>query len=317
MNIVRRIVNRVHRMWYGPSGYLRETWDREERIAYLERVVEYLTWQTTNQGALLRYLAAPHIHELPIVSQTKESFDFQWAEIPTGRYMLDNPQFRAEAPGYVCDFTSLPRAWFQGKTVFDVGCGMGRYSWALCELGADVLSLDQSDHGLRLTAEACRDFPRHRVMKADLLKPLPLDEHADLVWSFGVLHHTGDTYGAFRNVAPLVKRGGYMYMMIYGEPRPLFGLDYEEINEYEYWRHRTLNVGLRDKVAAIRKAMAAGEFRVVGDEHVHGYFDAISPRINDLYTFEELESWLLDAGFVDIRRTIETRNHHIIARRAD
>ena len=116
------------------------------------------------------------IHELPLVRETKASFDFQWAEIPTGRYMLENAQFRQEAPGYVCEFTGLPPEWFKGKSVIDAGCGLGRYSWALCTLGARVLSLDQSDHGLQRTAAACREFPGHRVMKVDLLNELPLDE---------------------------------------------------------------------------------------------------------------------------------------------
>jgi hypothetical protein len=48
---------------------------------------------------------------------------------------------------------------------------------------------------------------------------------------------------------------------------------------------------------------------------VHGYFDAISPPINDLHSFEELESWLIEAGFRDITRTMNARNHHVIGRR--
>ena len=314
MTIFRRIARRLRRM-LNPGGIERERWDLRERLEYTEQVVQYLEWQVSNQAALLRYLVAPVVHDLPIVRETKASFDFQWAKIPVGRYMLENPQFREEAPGNVCQFTTLPADWFPGKTVFDVGCGLGRYSWALCKLGATVLSMDQSDHGLKRAAEACREFPGHRVAKIDLLKPLAITEQADLVWCFGVLHHTGDTYRAFQHVAPLVKPGGHLYLMIYGEPRPLFGLDYQEISEYEYWRNRTRNLDLDEKLAVVRKVMARGEFRVAGEEHVHGYFDAVSPRINDLYSFEELESWLLTAGFTDIRRTVETRNHHILATR--
>ena len=109
--------------------------DREElvaRIAYLEEVVRYLDFQVTNQASLLRHVAGPMMQDLPEVRATRASFDFQWAELPTGRFMLENEQFRAEAPGYVLEFTGLPREWFKGKSVLDAGCGLGRYSWALC-----------------------------------------------------------------------------------------------------------------------------------------------------------------------------------------
>ena len=62
--------------------------------------------------------------------------------------------------------------------------------------------------------------------------------------------------------------------------------------------------------------MAAGGFQVTGDEYVHGYFDAIAPPINDLHTFEEIEGWLIEAGFVDIKRTVPSRNIHVIGRKA-
>lgn len=314
MTLLDRAMAKLRRRWYG-AGYTRDKWTKAERIAYLESVVEYLTWQVSNQAILVRHAAAPILNDLPAIRRTKESFDFQWAEIPTGLHTLEHPAFRAAATTNVTRFTRLPADWFAGKRVIDVGCGMGRYSWALCELGANVLSLDQSAHGLRHAAEACRAFPSHRTMQVDLLRPIPATEPGDLVWSFGVLHHTGDTYRAFRNVVPLVKPGGYLYLMIYGEPRPAVREDFDEINEYELWRHWTANLDLRGKLAMIREHMQAGHFRINGEELVHGYFDAVAPPINDLHTFEEIESWLLDAGFEGITRTMESRNIHVIARR--
>jgi len=284
------------------------------RIAYLEEVVRYLDFQVANQASLLRYLAAPVIHELPLVRETKASFDFQWAKIPVGRFMLENEDFRKEAPGYVTQFTGLPAEWFAGKRVIDAGCGLGRYSWALCSLGARVLSIDQSANGVARTREACRNFPGHQAIQADLLQPLPIDEPADLVWSFGVLHHTGDTYRAFKNIARLVRPGGYLYVMIYGKPRDGIISDYQELNEYDEYRRRLRNLALPAKLDVVRQEMAAGGFRVTGEEHVHGYFDAVSPPINDLYVFEEVESWFLEAGFGEIRKTLDTRNLNVVGR---
>lgn len=287
----------------------------QQKVNDLEKVVRYLEYENSRLSSLMRYIAAPVIQDLPVTRQTRQSFDFQWDKIPEGRFMLSNKEFRKEAPGYVCQFTSLPKEWFKNKRVVDVGCGLGRYSWALCTLGAEVLSLDQSEHGLRRTQEACKEFPAHRTMQIDLLKPLPIDETFDLVWCFGVLHHTGDTYTAFKNIIPFVRQGGYLFLMIYGEPRKGIASDYAAVNEYEYWRRKTRNMNFAEKVEAITRGMEERAFAVYGKEHIHGYFDAISPTINDLYSWEEIEGWLVEENFREIKRTVDNRNHHIIARK--
>jgi 2-polyprenyl-3-methyl-5-hydroxy-6-metoxy-1,4-benzoquinol methylase len=284
-------------------------------LVHLREMVTYLEHEVSRLAAIQRHLAGPVIRDLPYVRQTRESFDFQWDKLPSGRFMLESPEFRKEAPGYVCQFTGLPAEWFKGKSAADVGCGLGRYSWALCTLGAKVLSMDQSAHGLARASQACAGFEGHRTMPIDLLEPLKVNEQFDLVWCYGVLHHTGDTYRAFCHVAPLVRPGGYLFLMIYGEPRPGRTEEYQAVNEYEFWRQRTRNMDLQGKLEAIRKGMAAGEFQVRGEEHVHGYFDAIAPTINDLHSWEEIEGWLLREGFTDIRRTVDHRNHHVIARK--
>lgn len=290
--------------------------DISKKLELLETEVEYLLYETSRTSSLQRYAIAPIIHNMPIASQTRSSFDFQWEKLPKGRWNLENELFRKEAPGYVCEFTGLYPEWFCGKKVIDVGCGAGRYSWAMCQLGAEVLSIDQSEHGLKRTREACKNFPGHRIMKVNLLETLDIKEQFDLVWSFGVLHHTGDTYGAFKRIIPLVKPGGFLFMMLYGEPRHGRCEDYKAVNEYEFWRRKTRNMNFDERLETITLAMREWRFAAHGEEYIEGYFDALSPEINDLYSWEEIEGWLLQEGFRDIRRTVDSRNHHVIARKA-
>ena len=278
---------------------------------------EYLLHENRNLAATVRYLRAAVEADDPLARQTRASFDFQWEKLPTGRHNLEHPLFREEAPGYVCEYTGFPAEWFKGKKAIDVGCGAGRYSFALSVLGADVLSVDQSTHGLARAAEACRGFPAHRTKTVNLLKTLDIEETFDLVWSYGVLHHTGDTYGAFQRVVPLVKPGGWIFLMLYGLPREGYADDFEAVNEYERWRVETRNMSFDEKLERLIEASTDGTLRAQGVENLEGYFDAISPAINDLYSWVEIETWLLDAGFVDIKRTIDTRNHHLVARRPE
>ena len=289
----------------------------EAEVARQRATIEHLELELSRHASLLRLIAAPHINDTPFAQQTRASFDYQWEQLPLGRWNLDHPEFRKEAAGYVRQFTALPAEWFDGKSVLDAGCGAGRYSWAMCTMGARVLSIDQSPHGLARAERACVDFPGHRVRRVNLLEPLGIDEQFDLVWSFGVLHHTGDTYGCYRRLVPLVRPGGYLFLMLYGEPRPEHVDDYRAVVEYERWRRLTRNLTFDERLAAVREAMQRREFMANGEEYVEGYFDAISPLIADLYSWQEIESWLLRDGFVDIRRTVDTRNHHVIARRPE
>ena len=302
---------------YRDDGSKAEKANLCKRVEVLEMVNTYLSYEMSRLSALLRYVSAPIINELPYCRQTRESFDFQWEKLPKGRWNLENEKFREEAPRYVCQFTGLSPQWFKGKKVIDVGCGGGRYSWALCRLEAEVLSIDQSEYGLRRTKEACRDFPDHRTMRVNLLAEVDISATFDLVWCFGVLHHTGDTYGTFKKIVPLVKPGGYLFLMLYGEPRRGIDGDFMAVNEYEHWRRKTRNMTFDERLRAVNRGMENKEFSASGDEYIEGYFDAISPLINDLYSWEEIEGWLLRENFSEIKRTVENRNHHVIARKID
>ena len=306
--LMNRIARYLKSRFYRASAAVSVAGDLDARLDYLE-------YELSRMASLLRHLGATKPDQMPNVGQTKSSFDFQWEQLPKGRYNLDDARFREEAPGYVLKFTGLPRSWFFEKKVIDVGCGSGRYSWALGTLGAEVLSVDQSPNGLERTKRACADFPSHRVTQLDLLSMPPIDETFDLVWCYGVLHHTGDTYGAFRKLVPLVKPGGYLFLMIYGAPRKGHPDDYRAIAEYEFWRRKTQNMTFDQRLQAIKQGMRDGAFRVTGDEYVEGYFDAISPAINDLYHWEEIESWLMSSGFENISRNPHERNHHVVARK--
>lgn len=272
--------------------------------------IRYLYYEISQLRSLVRYLVADKPDLIGGREQTMGSFEHQWRELPHGQWMFSNPEFRTELPDIVCSHTDLDRSWFPGKKVLDAGCGSGRYTYALCKLGANVTAFDQSASGLATAKEAVESEvlgANANFIQGNLLEPLPLEPDFDLVWSFGVLHHTGDTYRGFHNVASLVKPGGYLFLMLYGEPR--LGCPDEFAYRAEYSRLRALALNCPpEEVVEIIKRERPGE-------DVHGWFDAISPTINDCYQFEEIKGWLLEAGFEDIKQTHEMANLHLVSRR--
>jgi SAM-dependent methyltransferase len=290
-------------------SFFRSGRQRAERISLLEAKVDYLLDEVSQLRGLVRHLVADKLEALPILKQTRESFDYQWRELPEGHAMLSSTTWKAGAPADVSRFTDLPQDWFRGKKVMDAGCGQGRWSYAFGELGVGKLvSFDISPGGLARTREVTAPFgDRVEVHQKNILQELGFEQDFDLVWCFGVLHHTGDTYRGFRNIQKHVKPGGYLFLMIYTEPRPDRPDDYRYYHEMFEMRCRLRNLPFEEKVRRIEERY--------GKEMLHGYFDAISPDINDLYRWDEIVSWLLAAGFTDVKRTVDAPNHYLVARR--
>ena len=242
------------------------------------------------------------------VAQTRASFDYQWTRLPNGRYSLSDAAFRERVPEWLCRMTGLDASWFPGKRVLDAGCGPGRHAFGFCALGARLTVLDLSTSGLRQARTACEWFPQFTGgVAADLCRPLPFAPAFDLVWSHGVLHHTGQTRQAFDHLTNLVAPGGWLFVMLYGEPRP------DQLEDYRWWawletrRRRWRALSFDEKAARLRPGVDEGDLLAT--------FDSVSPWINDRYTFDEVASWFRARGFGDVQRRADEMDHYVIGRR--
>ena len=148
-----------------------------------------------------------HAHEV----ERGERFEFgaNWT-----RFLktLDDTRI-ATAQASLCGM--LETETLQGRTFVDVGCGSGLFSLAARRLGAKVHSFDYDPKSVACSTELRRryfpDDSRWTVeagsaLDAEYLRSLG---KFDLVYSWGVLHHTGDMAGALANAAGLeVSHGG-------------------------------------------------------------------------------------------------------------
>ncbi len=109
----------------------------------------------------------------------------------------------------------------KGRVFLDIGSGSGLFSLAARRLGARVHSFDFDPSSVACTATLRERFfpgdPDWTVAEGSVLDPafmqaLPM---ADIVYSWGVLHHTGRMYEAVRQAATKVKPGGLFYLALY------------------------------------------------------------------------------------------------------
>lgn len=111
----------------------------------------------------------------------------------------------------------------KGKTFIDIGCGSGLFSLAAHLLNASkVISVDIDKSSLW-----CTNFLRKKYRQNDswqIKTGSALDKRFlntlgkfDLIYSWGVLHHTGNMHQAIENILPLLSAYGLLYIAIYNK----------------------------------------------------------------------------------------------------
>lgn len=117
----------------------------------------------------------------------------------------------------------LGRRDLKGLTFLDVGSGSGLSSLAARRLGATVRSFDYDPQSVACTEELKRRYfpndPGWTVERGSALDETFLASLGtfDIVYSWGVLHHTGDMWRALELVSHLVKSGGTLFVAIYND----------------------------------------------------------------------------------------------------
>jgi 2-polyprenyl-3-methyl-5-hydroxy-6-metoxy-1,4-benzoquinol methylase len=110
-----------------------------------------------------------------------------------------------------------------GRSFLDIGSGSGLFSLAARRLGARVHSLDYDPSSVACTTELRRRFfngdaawvvQEGSALDEGYIRSLGL---FDVVYSWGVLHHTGDMWRALSNAALPVAPGGKLFVAIYND----------------------------------------------------------------------------------------------------
>lgn len=111
----------------------------------------------------------------------------------------------------------------ENKAFVDIGCGSGLFSLAARKLGASVYSFDYDLDSVGATLVLKERFSSEgsmwKIERGDILDNEYIKQLGsfDIVYSWGVLHHTGAMYRALENSISLLKPNGKLYIAIYND----------------------------------------------------------------------------------------------------
>ena len=237
--------------------------------------------------------------------KTQQSFGFEWTVYSAVRDDRD--------VGYALE-GGLEPGFFRNKLVLDAGCGYGRHVKVVHDFGAEVVGIDLSVaviNARRITVE----LGAAHIVQTDLFRPPFRREIFDLVYSWGVLHHTPDPRMAFEGLVDFVKEGGDISVKIYRK-RPAPAAIAESII-----RKFTLRMPLRMLYNLSYLAVPVNAFYQLIGKHIPGIREAIMGiikvdpnwRIAHIDTFdwyhpayqfhfpmEEVELWFREKGLVEV-----------------
>ena len=287
--------------------------------------------------------------------QTSETFGFKWKKRDT----FDSPASLARVRAWLVerygDVAEAP--WFaehgERPLFVDAGCGAGMSALEL--LGDAIrrvryLGVDVSD-----AVDSARDRFSERGLEAGFLQAdigsLPLEQESiDVIFSEGVLHHTGSTEHALKALAQLLKPGGRILFYVYRRKGPLREFTDDFVREQlqvmspdEAWRaiepltRLGILLGELDAEVDIQKpidvlGIPGGRISVqrlfywhvakafyrpdlTFDEMNHINFDWYAPANAHRQSPEDVRQWCVAAGLVIEREVIDEAGITIVARK--
>tara|TARA_Y100001968_G_scaffold332789_1_gene392263 strand:+ start:3321 stop:4262 length:942 start_codon:yes stop_codon:yes gene_type:complete len=270
-------------------------------IKVVKRLILRKSGQTDVLYRLLYNLVHDKTESLELTgTQTVKSFSKQWDTYKEGRALLTDPKFKNNVTKILCKEELLvDESWFKGKKVLDAGCGNGRWSYGFAKMGADITCIDINQSAIEETKKALVSFNVNKTFIQTSLEDLPNhlnDETFDLVFSWGVLHHTKKFNQSFENICRYCKEQGLLYLYLYGRESISYDKDIKFFKERIYYNSL---ISEEEKYKFLLEKACGNK------EQIHNFHDEYAPLINRRLMFNEIKEFLKKRDFINIIRTID------------
>jgi len=162
-------------------------------ITPIQKVADYWNKQPCN------------IHHSPKEFGSKAYFD----EVEQRKYFVEP---------HIPSFAEFSRR--KGKKVLEIGCGIGTDTINFARAGAKVTAVDLSEKSLEIARHRAKIFgfenkiTFHKANAEELTKYLPLEKY-DLIYSFGVIHHSPHPEKIIQQLSQYCHKDTVVKIMVY------------------------------------------------------------------------------------------------------
>jgi len=136
---------------------------------------------------------------------TKEYFE----EVTTKKYFVEP---------HIIPFANFDE--WKGKKVLEIGCGLGTAAQSFAEAGAIYTGIDISEKSLDLARKRFDIFGLegtfYKANGEDISSVVPVEEY-DLVYSFGVIHHTSNPKNVLSEIKKYMNKDSALRIMLYAK----------------------------------------------------------------------------------------------------
>ena len=143
-------------------------------------------------------------------------------------------KYKAEPHKY--EFLDLDK--WKGKWVLELGCGLGTDAIQFAKAGANIVCVDLTHNSIQLCSKNFElhglegDFYVANIEELESFLPDSYKNSFDLIYSFGVIHHTPNPGNVIEQVKKFIKPDGEFRFMVYSRfSYKLFWL----MNSYSHW----------------------------------------------------------------------------------
>jgi len=152
-------------------------------------------------------------------------------QLNTIDYFVEVSNKRYIVEPHILDFANFGN--YKNAKVLEVGCGIGTDAQKFAEHGALYHGIDLTESSIEISKKRFELFNLQGNFEIQNIENYISNEKYDLIYSFGVLHHTPDIKKAIDNIYNMLKENGEFKLMLYAKNSLKYFKIKDGLDQYE------------------------------------------------------------------------------------